>query len=103
MSSKAAVPLDGLRQRLRESYIVRPDDSHGEPYFNRGLVSALRIVADIAGDLDFEAPCEADGDYRQTADVWCRTHIAPMGSQWSCNLAKQPWVWRDARSESTDR
>ena len=82
-----------LRARLREQYIVHPDDSHGQSYINSGIERAIRVVADMVGDIDYKAPCEPDADIQKTSDVWCRVHLAPMGSRWCCDFAEEPWVW----------
>jgi len=101
--ARAEIDVETLRERLRIAYITHPDDSHGEVYVNRGIKTALRIIADLVGDLDLYSPCEPDADPRQTADVWCKAHVAFMGSQWSCELAQAPWVWRDARLQEHKR
>jgi hypothetical protein len=87
------VNVAALRLALRGKYITRPDDSHGEPYINRGIVTALRSLAGLVGDIDYVAKCEPDADRRQTSDVWCSTHQAPLGSSKWCDLAEQPWEW----------
>ena len=96
-----AASLDGptvdaalLRERLRAMYKDMPDSSHGEDYRNSGIVAGLRIVADLASDLDLEAPCEPENPASNTN--WCNIHIAPMGFRWSCDLARNPWVWHSA-------
>jgi hypothetical protein len=89
-----------LRARIRESIKAYPDDSHGEGYLNSGKVGVLRLVADIAGDLDLLASCEPEGDFREIGPSnWCKTHIAPMGSRWCCDLAQRPWEWHDMTSQ----
>lgn len=85
-----------LRAGLREAYIEHPDDSHGQGYINHGILTGLRVVAELVGDLDLYARCEPEGDPRQIGERnWCKTHIAPMGHRWSCELAQAPWVWRN--------
>lgn len=94
--SQTYLGVRDLRAALRQHYIVHPDDSRGQPYVNRGLVTALRVIEEMAGEVDFEDECKPDANHRVTADVWCESHHAPMGSRWSCALAEKAWVWRDA-------
>jgi len=85
----------GVRQyrlHLQAMFRARPDDSHGDGYFNAGITAALRAL-NVAAFVDMRTPCERVTPPNMGGG-WCASHHGWLGqtSRW-CELAEAPWTW----------
>lgn len=57
--SRHVIGVKTYRRHLQAMYRPRPDDSHGEGYFNSGISAALRAL-NAAALFNMRTPCERD-------------------------------------------
>lgn len=92
--SARVVGVRAYRRQLQAMFRQRPDDSHGDGYFNSGITAALRAL-NVAASVDMTTPCE-----RVTAQNmgggWCGAHHGWLAqhNRW-CDLAEAPWTWAE--------
>jgi len=97
--SRRVIGVRSYRRHLQSMYRQRPDDSHGDGYFNLGITAALRAL-NVEAFVDMHTPCERITP-QNMGGGWCRAHHGWLGQygRW-CDLAETPWTWADIRGKA---